>query len=74
MTQKATAYALANYFVLYLQDKGKLKAVYDTFRAQDATNLNNDSRDEDSKLLSLVMGESLEDIDQHFSQWFQTVR
>lgn len=74
LTEEATTHALACYFVLYLQDKQKLGAVYDAFRrATDTENLSNGERVNDADILESVLRQPVSKIDDDFSRWFKSV-
>jgi len=66
---QAANHATARYFMLYLQERGKLKPVYMAF-------LNRKVSDQPQKqavdLVERAVGRSLDDVDADFSQWFQS--
>ena len=67
---QAVNHATARYFMLYLQQRGKLKAVYKAF-------INRKVNDEPAKqavdLVERTLGRSLDDVDADFARWFQSL-
>jgi hypothetical protein len=63
---QATNNATACYLLLYLQEKGKLSALYRAFRDRDPQKIEEDFGDADVKLLKQIAGET---IDHDFEDW-----
>ena len=72
--RQAINHAAARYFMLYLQEKGKLVDVYKSFRAHNVDDVKADAAGEDARLLASVMHKSLSAVDQDFDKWFSSMR
>lgn len=72
--RQAINHATARYLMLYLQEKGKLVAVYRAFRRQNIDDLENDPVQEAVRLLASVLRKPLSSVDQDFADWFLDLR
>lgn len=71
--KQAVNYATARYFVLYLQELGKLSEVHRVFRNRDVRTSSDDPAGDSVKLLSSVLGRPLAAVEADFDQWFKTL-
>lgn len=69
--QQATNHAMARYFILYLQEKGKLVQVYKAFRDRKVRNLQKDPGTDAVYLIKSVLQQPLSEIDKDFTEWFR---
>jgi len=69
-TQQATNHAMARYFVLYLQEKGKLFEVYHAFHHRKVEEMQNDPGTDAIRLLESILHKSILKIDQDFARYF----
>jgi hypothetical protein len=68
--RQAINHATARYFILYLQEKGRLVDVYKSFRGQSISDLKDDPKQEAVRLLASVLQKSLLAVDEDFKSWF----
>ena len=70
LKSRATVHAMASYFILYLQEKQKLSAVFNMFREVDINKIEDDPRAQNIKLLESALNQSIDKINQDFGIWF----
>lgn len=73
-TQQATNHAMARYFVLYLQTKGKLFEVYHAFHHRKVEEMLIDPGTDAIRLLESILGKSIQEIDQDFARYFLSLQ
>lgn len=70
----AATLATARYFTLYLQDRGKLKVIYQSLRDQQPSRESN--QDVPAATIAIIQGElgkNIDDVDADFIRWFHSV-
>lgn len=70
----AVSLATARYFCLYLQEQGKLRAIYQLLRDQQPSQLEN--QDISSRTISIIertLGKDIESVDRDFISWFRKI-
>jgi hypothetical protein len=72
VTQGAN-HATARYFVLYLQEQGRLKDVYTTFRTATVEEMFTASEDRRMGMLEALLMQPSEEIDRNFELWFMEI-
>lgn len=72
--RQAINHATARYFMLYLQEKGRLADVYQAFRGQNIDDLKDIPAQEAVRLLASVLQKSLSAVDEDFASWFLSLR
>ena len=70
--RQAAMMATARYFVLYLEQQGKLQPTYRALRDRGFSELKGDARDHAVQLVEEVVGKPVSMIDQEFSEWFRS--
>lgn len=71
MKQQAIHHALARYWVLFLQDRGYLPAVYNTYRTRDIRQITAIPNEDSEKLFVAATGKDLTALDTDFVDWYQ---
>lgn len=69
-TQQMANHATARYFVLFLQERGRLVDVFKAFQDRSVTSSASDPADDAARLLASVLGRPLEEVDRDFAAWF----
>lgn len=70
LKSRATVHATASYFILYLQEKQKLSAVFNAFREMDINKIEDDPGAQNIKLLESALNQTVDKINQDFDNWF----
>lgn len=69
--KRAANHAMARYFALYLQEKGKLAALYSALRNIDVMHM--PQSDETKAIIEKTLDADVGDIDTDFMEWFETL-
>jgi hypothetical protein len=71
----AVTLATARYFILYLQEQGKLMEVYETLRNQQPSRQDNqDVAAQTTVAIERVLGKNISSIDSDFLTWFRSIK
>jgi hypothetical protein len=71
--RQATNHAMARYFMLFLQNKQKLGAVYSSFRDRKVEDMQIDPGTDAVNMLESILKISLSELDKYFTQWFNNL-
>jgi len=69
--KQAVNHATARYFILYLQEKQRLRQVFEAFRDR---RVSNNPESQALGLLESMLGRSPDQVDADFAQWFKSLR
>jgi len=71
---QAANHATARYFILYLQQTGRLFDIYEAFRKRSVTKSEQLPADESAALVESVLGKPLSVVDNEFAGWFKSLK
>lgn len=69
-TRQMATHATARYFVLFLQERGRLPDVFQAFQQRTITSGSSDPREEAASVLTSVLARPLDEVDVEFAAWF----
>ncbi|CAN5848014.1 hypothetical protein BH18ACI4_BH18ACI4_17240 [soil metagenome] len=73
LRRQAINHATARYFILYLQETGKLVEVYHAFRQRKVDDVQEDSPTDAVRLLASILRNPLSKVDGDFDKWYEGI-